>query len=232
LSKIATTIVVSDLSKKIYEKLGYENVVAIPNGIDVSRLQSSHQVHGTMNHELFHIGTIARLSKDKGIDVLIDAVKDLSNIQVSIVGTGPEERSLQLATCPPGQWPDRTGNLPHITITPHIDELASFYTSLDLFVLPSREHDPFGLVAGEAMMMGVPVVVTDACGIASYLTDGENAVVIPAGSTTALQDAIRTLMNKRELLHRIADNGKRAAESQFSMEEMVKRYEKVLRQAL
>jgi glycosyltransferase involved in cell wall biosynthesis len=152
------------------------------------------------------------------VDVLIEAVKNLPDVSLTIVGTGHEERSLHLATC----------NFPHISITSHIDDLASFYRSLDAFVLPSREHDPFGLVAGEAMMLGIPVIVTDACGIAGYLTNGCDAVITPCGSVEALRTAILDMKKAPEKCARMSTIGKRTAEEKFSMENMVKKYEEML----
>ncbi len=218
LSRYATTIVVSELSKKIYEQLGFSNVIAIPNGIDASRLQPNRNQEPRTRNKTFRIGTIARLSNDKGIDLLIDAVKDLSDVQLTIVGTGPAEAALQSAIC----------NLSHVSITPHIDDLASFYTSLDLFVLPSREHDPFGLVAGEAMMLGIPVIVTDACGIAGYLTNQRDAVIVPAGSAANLHRAIEDAHNNPGKYSAIEKEGQCTAQKLFTMEHMVERYEEIL----
>src|SRR3990167_4019251 len=113
---------------------------------------------------------------------------------------------------------------------PHIDDLASFYHSLDLFVLPSREHDPFGLVAGEAMMMGIPTIVTDACGIAGYLQNGRDAVIVPAGSAKDLRNAILDLKNNPEKRALMGAIGKGTAEESFSMERMVRSYEIVLKE--
>lgn len=218
LSRYATTIVVSDLSKMMYERLGFANVVAIPNGIDTSRLTRRNPQPVTHNPKLLRIGTIARLSKDKGVDVLIEAVKDLENVSLNIVGTGSEEATLLSAI----------SNLPHITITAHIDDLAEFYTSLDLFVLSSRDHDPFGLVAGEAMMLGVPVIVTDTCGIAGYLTHEHDALIVPTGSLQELRKAIMHLQHHPEKRSLLATVGKATAEEKFSIEKMVERYEGIL----
>ncbi|MBM3303292.1 MAG: glycosyltransferase family 4 protein, partial [Deltaproteobacteria bacterium] len=108
------------------------------------------------------------------------------------------------------------------------ENLHDFYASLDIFVLPSREHDPFGLVAGEAMLCGIPVIVTDACGIAGYVKSESDAIVVPADDPQALRAAITSLMAhdaKREMIGR---EGRKTAERLFGMEKMVEGYERVI----
>jgi glycosyltransferase involved in cell wall biosynthesis len=167
-----------------------------------------------------YIGTLARLSPEKGVDLLMEAIKDLPDILLTIVGTGPEELALRAACLA----------LPACHIHTKEEYLADFYRSLDLFVLPSREHDPFGLVAGEAMMMGVPVIVTDACGIAGYLQNNWDAVVVPANSSQELRNAIGDLLNDPEKRERMGREGKSTAEELFSMQRMVDEYEQTLTQ--
>lgn len=221
LSRSVTTVVVSELSKKIYVNLGWnpERVIAIPNGIDVSRLKTTSGERRVTSEVIFHIGTIARLTKDKGVDVLIDAVHDLSNVTLTIVGTGPEESSLRACT---------TSRPHNLTITPWTNDLPAFYQSLDCFVLPSREHDPFGLVAGEAMLLGIPTIVTDACGIGGYLTHEKDALVVRAGSREELHNAIARLASDPAFRNTLAKEGQKTAEKLFSMDQMVRRYEELL----
>jgi UDP-glucose:(heptosyl)LPS alpha-1,3-glucosyltransferase len=57
------------------------------------------------------------------------------------------------------------------------DVLPLFHAA-DMLVLASRS-DPFGLVAGEAMAVGIPAVVSDACGAAEAMIDGIHGSVVP-----------------------------------------------------
>ena len=94
LSRLATTITVSDLSRDLYLEMGWdpEKTISIPNGVDVKRFGVMQ--HGPEGHATFHVGCIARLTHDKGVDLLIEAVKDLPNVTLTIVGQGKEERTL------------------------------------------------------------------------------------------------------------------------------------------
>ncbi|MBI1813013.1 glycosyltransferase family 4 protein [Candidatus Peregrinibacteria bacterium] len=232
LSSKATTIVVSALSKKIYLDLGWdpEKIVAIANGIEriancEGQIANDSQL-ATRNSQL-RIGCVARLSPEKGIDILLEAVRDLPDVRLTIVGKGKEEPFLR-------NWGDSI-NLaeqlenPRIELIPTVSALASFYRSCDVIVLPSREHDPFGLVIAEAMSLEIATIVTDACGIAGYLKNGEDALIVPAGSSNALRGAIVKLQNST-LREGIARQGQKTALEKFSAERMIDHYEKIIQQ--
>lgn len=226
-SKRATTITVSELSKRMYEEMGFANVVAIANGVEeVKSEQLTENSRHSDNWKLetgnsrLRLGCIARLSPEKGVDVLIEAVKDLQNVTLTIVGSGPDESHIRhLAN-------QQTSKL--INLIPHIENINDFYPTIDALVLPSRDHDPFGLVAAEAMMRGIPVIVTDQCGIAGYLTDGKDAVIVEAGSVDALREGIERIRNS-EFVIMIGGNGRKTAMEKFSIKRMIDEYEKTFK---
>lgn len=231
LSTLATTIVVSDLSRDLYRKLGWnpQKVISIPNGIDIERFANAQPKTYNLTPNIFRIGCIARLTRDKGVDLLIEAISDLPNIALTIVGTGKEEENIHTlinrANQPFEALNGKTSK--RINLLPTVDP-KNFYHSIDALVLPSREHDPFGLVAAEAMASGVPVIVTDACGIAPCLTNDEDALIVPAGNTLALRNAIKTLQEFSQLRKKLAERGPIIARERFSSERMVREYEKLL----
>ncbi|MFA7681555.1 MAG: glycosyltransferase family 4 protein [Candidatus Peribacteraceae bacterium] len=213
-SEHVTTVAVSELSKNFYIHLGWpeDRIVTIPNGVDPLRF--AHPATISKPNQ-FHIGCVARLTSDKGIDLLISAVRGLPDARLTIVGGGRELERLLCIIEPVND---------QITILKYIDDLGAFYHSLDVLVLPSRDHDPFGLVAAEAMMLGIAVVVTDACGIASYLTNGSSGIVVEAGSASALLEALRRLQKSPEERRSLAQQGKSLALESFTVERMVNNY--------
>lgn len=217
----AMTIVVSELSKKLYLKMGWEeeNVVAIANGIaSPPNPLSFPPTYFPGEGELLRLGCIARLSHEKGVDVLIRAMADLpQNIQLEIIGTGREASSLK-------QLAHRLKVDNRITFTSREKNIADAYARWDAFVLPSRDHDPFGMVAAEAMLAGLPVIVTNQCGIADYLEDGKDAMIVEADSSTALAAGIEKI---GVMSHELRENGQKTAKEKFSVKTMVKRYEDV-----
>ncbi len=219
-SQFATTITVSELSRKILIDLGWDaaKTIAIPNGIDLKRFEG---VQCTEYAGSTILGCVTRLTEDKGVDVLIDAVTDLPEVTVKILGRGREEGYLRKIIT------ERHLN-DRITLMNKAEDLGVFYASLGLLILPSREHDPFGLVAVEAMSLGVPVIVTDACGIADYLTNNENALIVKAGSTEELRTAIRSLIDDPVKREKLAKAGQETVQRDFTVEKMIAQYEAIM----
>lgn len=109
----------------------------------------------------FSVGFVGRMDNGKGLDLLIVALSKLTkgqSIRMICVGDGPERQRL-------GQLADRRlegekvrwlGVLPREQAREHIG-------NLDILVLPSR-YDGWGAVISEALLQGVPVICSDACG--------------------------------------------------------------------
>jgi glycosyltransferase involved in cell wall biosynthesis len=92
-------------------------------------------------------------------------------------------------------------------------ELRNLYGSSQVLVLPSIPtatfREPWGLVVNEAMNQGLPVIATDAVGAAAggLVRDGRNGLVVPAGDSTALADAIRRLLDDAGLRESLGGAG-------------------------
>ena len=94
-------------------------------------------------------------------------------------------------------------------------ELRNLYAASDVLVLPSIPtrtfREPWGLVVNEAMNRGLPVIASDAVGAAAggLVRDGHNGLVVPAGDSAALADAIRRLAADAPLRARLGEPGAR-----------------------
>lgn len=226
-SEGATVVTVSELSRTIYvEQLGFapERVVAIGNGIDPRHLEGEGD-YPRPERTLLHVGTVARLSRDKGVDLLMKAIADLPGVTLDIVPTGEkgsDEPAVRALAAEVNAGGERIRFL-----SPSATGMGAFYQSLDVFVLPSRQHDPCPLAPMEALWMGTPVIMTDVCGTAGYLKNGEEALVVPAGSVPALKDALQKMQNQT-FRQTLAHRGKCAARERFSLEKMVDAYQALL----
>ena len=255
-SHFATIVCVSKLSATIYRTLGFPHVQVIVNGVPAPKdsvkipplppregpgVRASRDVNapddgpevrarggGTQEKNAatmrrLHVGCIARLSREKGIDVLLQAIAPLQDVELTIIGKGPEESALQ-HYIHRHQTHEHHARIRHLR---YVETLDTAYTTMDVVVLPSRTHDPFGLVAAEAMMRGIPVIVTDACGIAASLTDGVDAYIVPAGDAYALRHALERL-RRPTLRASIAQSGAMKAREVFSLATMIRAYSALL----
>ncbi len=226
LSTSAMTVCVSALSRAIYLELGWpaEKTVTIPNGIDVLRF-GADIVRPRRDGGPLRIGCVARLSHDKGVDVLVEAIAGMPDTQLDIVGTGREEAFLRNFAESIARR--EMQEVPRIRIWTSVEDLGELYHSLDCLVLPSREHDPFGLTAAEAMVLGVPTIVTDVCGIAGYLQNGLDALIVPADDAEALRAALER-MRDPALRTRLGKSGSATVCTRFTLEAMTDAYEQLL----
>jgi glycosyltransferase involved in cell wall biosynthesis len=79
-------------------------------------------------------------------------------------------------------------------------EIARAFAAADLFVLPSGQHETWGLVVNEAMNFALPVVVSDKVGCAVDLVrDGDNGFVVVADQVGPLARAIGELVQREDL---------------------------------
>lgn len=131
---------------------------------------------------------VGRLDPSKGLDVLLDAWKGCPSCgSLTLVGDGTLRDHL-------GERIKREG-ITSVSLKGHLDglELGEAYREADVLVLPSLT-DVWGLVVNEAMLTGLPVIVSDVVGaIDDLVEDGGNGVIVPAGNAEALCGAMTSL---------------------------------------
>ena len=124
----------------------------------------------------------------KGFDVLLHAAKQLdANTGIYIVGgeATPEYLTMRQEL--------GLTNVHFLGFKPR-EQLADYYQAADVFTLPTRE-DIWGLVVGEAMAYGLPVVTTDRCVAGLELVeDGVNGYVVPVDDPEALGEKIAAVL--------------------------------------
>ncbi len=85
-------------------------------------------------------------------------------------------------------------------------ELANWYHSADAFLFPSVKEG-WGLVAMEALAVGLPLIASDIPVFREYLVDGETAVLVRPNDHDALAGAMKTLMGDHSMRDRLAAAG-------------------------
>jgi glycosyltransferase involved in cell wall biosynthesis len=174
-------------------------VAVIPNGLDLRRadamlsrglVRERWQVAGGDRV----VGTVARLTPQKGIHDLIDAARLVCNERPQVrfihMGTGPLAQSIARSLS--------AGGLGHrLQLVGHVRDPMSLLAGLDLFVLPSLwEGLPIALL--EAMAAGLPVVATRVAGIDEVIEDGRSGLLVPPADPAALARAITELVDDDE----------------------------------
>ena len=119
-----------------------------------------------------------RLSAEKGADVLVDAAGRAGEVQVRVVGDGPER--------PSGAAP----NVELLGARPHA-EVIELMRSARVVVVPSRWRETFGLVVAEAYACGVPVIASAIGALTELVDDGRTGWLVPPGDPISLAERLR-----------------------------------------
>ena len=187
------------MSQAIADQLDPANVEVVYDSVDADefrpRLAGRFRDRVGIPDDAPLAGAVGRLDTWKGFEVLLDAFElakeqrpDAHLVVAGVPVTGKEQFATDLAT--------HAARLPDLHwIGPRADT-PELFADLDLFVLPSTEPEPFGIVVVEALASGAPVVVTDAGGapeIVARAAPGSGTTVRPADSQ-ALADAIVRLL--------------------------------------
>jgi glycosyltransferase involved in cell wall biosynthesis len=139
--------------------------------------------HPPATGEEFRYLFVGRLIERKGIDVLLEAFRQVRGGELRIVGDGPLRELVESAAA----------HDPRIRLLGYRDgaALANAYREAHLLIVPSL-YEAWGLVVHEGLAHGLPVVVTDQVGAGDDLIDsGTNGYVVRAGSAHALAEAMQ-----------------------------------------
>jgi glycosyltransferase involved in cell wall biosynthesis len=137
------------------------------------------------------VGAVGRLDTWKVFDVLLDAFEraKVRRPELHLVVAGAEVRGKEQFAVGLAARAERMSDVHWLG--PRADT-PDLYADLDVFVLPSTEPEPYGIVVVEALASGTPVVVTDAGGareIVDHAAAGSGTLV-PPRDTGALADAL------------------------------------------
>jgi glycosyltransferase involved in cell wall biosynthesis len=180
-------------------------ISVISNGVDLDKFKnvsydSEFRKRYALPNEkiVFFVG---RLVNEKGVHVLLNAIpkilKSYSNVKFVIAGKGPCLNNLIEIS--------RMLNIQNkVYITGFVSEevLLKLYKCSDIAVFPST-YEPFGIVALEGMVAGIPVVVSDTGGLKEIVAHKEDGMEFYSGNSNSLADCIIELLRDNNLSDRI-----------------------------
>ncbi len=202
-----------------------EQFDVIINGIDVASFASGDGAEVRKAHPRFHrfIGSVGRLSREKGHDILLDAFGKVAekdpDVVLFLVGSGEEESNLRSQA-------DSLGLSGRVVFTGNLPDVRPHLHAIDLFVLPSR-YESQGLAAMEAMSASVPVLASRVGGVPGIIEDGRTGRLFEPGNAGDLAESMVALLGDGKERKRLAENGLKHARETFSMERMIGEYERL-----
>lgn len=212
-------ITCSKWSKKVLEqRFNIENIEVIYNGVDTNFFKpgvyEDFIVQQNYNHNLPRFGTVGRLSKAKGTDLLFKAASELEGI-AEFFAVGPCDKDLidEIRNKNVSNF-NLLGSLPN-------NELPAFYNFIDCFVLPSL-FEAFGITLIEAMSCGRPVIASNVGGIPEIVDNGYNGVLVEPGDYTSLKEAIIRIIEDKTFRVNSGNAARKKAVENFTIERTYK----------
>lgn len=200
-----------------------QTVPASSHGVDVS-----HFAPRAPDQELAHrlgidlvkpvVGFVGRLTHDKGIDTLLEAIKQLASrdLEVQLLVVGPQDE------------PDSDQYLAHLSraagtvvAVGAVDDVRPYFSLMDVHVLPTL-REGFPNVVLEASSMGVVTVTTDATGSVDSVRPGETGLVVPSRNATALAQALEALVRDPATVARYGEAARAWVTRDFQPETVVR----------
>ncbi|MFQ5454088.1 MAG: glycosyltransferase family 4 protein, partial [Candidatus Zixiibacteriota bacterium] len=187
----------------------------------ISKIRKRTRVAVNLNDDDFVVGYIGRLSEEKGIKHLIDAInktlKSKLPVKLLIIGDGPQKGELL-------NYVKGKGVEGIVSLTGFQADIESWIPAFDVFVLPSMtEGTPMVLL--ETMAFGVPVIATRVGGIPQIIKSGSNGILVSPGSADEIKSALYKLYRDENLRIRMGEDGKKTVKEKYSMKEWMSRVE-------
>ena len=162
--------------------------------------------------ERLRVGFLGRLHPKKNLNLVIDAVARLpDHVELVVAGGGPLLEQMQRHSEQRGVQ-ERVEWLGFVSP----DERTRFLEGIDVLVMPSS-FESFGMSAAEAMLDGIPVVVSEQTGIAEIIRRHSAGVVVPP-DVESITAAIKRLDGDRGALLALAVAGREAVHDELSLE--------------
>lgn len=212
-------------------RLSPDKIVSIPTGIDLSVFNPDAvnpaviRREFAINDDTPVIGTVGMIRKMKGHNVFINAVSIIHSYI-------PDAKFLIVGDTPPGskesglkdeliQQIKSLGLENDIFITGYRSDIPAVMASLDVFVLPSIEHEGVPQVISQAMAMGCPVVASNVGAINEQVIPDVTGKLIPPCDPELIAASVIELIKNTEKAKEIGRNGRSLVKRKFNLKGMI-----------
>jgi glycosyltransferase involved in cell wall biosynthesis len=162
---------------------------------------------------------VGRLSKEKGVEQLLDAWKQTEHGEAKLLlaGEGPERAALENKIAA-----EKIGGVEFLGFVAKEDQ-AVMWKRAAFSVVPSIWQEPLGLVVFEAWERGRTVVVSDAGGLADSVEEGVDGLKVPMHDARAWASAMTALLADPTRCGRMAEAGVAKLKRDFTQEGWLRR---------
>lgn len=207
---------------------GFQNEKLIEHGIDKDKCQILPNFYWgkiPINDEYRageYIGYVGRLSKEKGVDLIIDLARKLPHVNFKIAGR--YNKSVE-------EFGDKPLNLEYVGFLNKL-ELDSFYRNCKFVLFPSKCHESFGLSIIEAFAHKKPVVSSDMGASSEIIENGVSGIIFKNNNIQDLKSKVLELLRSSNKIYSMGNKGYEKVIAEYSIEryfnQLINVYESVI----
>ncbi len=216
----ALVVTVSDAIRQQYLAAGLlppERVIALPGGADAEAYRprpADPAVRAALGgSDVPLIGLVSGFRVMKGHQIVVEAAKRLiaagRRVRFAFVGRGARETVIRDVI-------KRAGLEQHVTIPGWAPDVPAVMSALDVGLYAPLESDGMSRVLFEYLAAGRPIVAARTGVVPEVLTDGNQALLVPAGDAPALAEAVARLLDDAELAARLGKAARRRLVEHYS----------------
>lgn len=171
----------------------------LPNFVDLEQFQPCYESQGYAVH-------YGRLVKEKGVMTLLEAMKNVSGLQLYIAGTGDAEAEMK-------QFVSENG-LKNVVMLGHLSpgELIPLVQKAAFSIVPSEWYENYSMSVIESLACATPVIGAAIGGIPEQVIDGRNGLLFEMGNPAALAAKIRRLCDDPDLVRAMGHKAREMVE--------------------
>ncbi|MCR4439435.1 MAG: glycosyltransferase family 4 protein [bacterium] len=194
-----------------------DKVIWLPYTIPIDEYVPSYQAGSYFTY-------VGRLSREKGVELLVEAMEDIPEAELYVCGTGRLEEPLKRFVAARG--------LRNVRFLGHLasEQLRAVMRGSMFTVVPSIVYDNSPLAVYESFALGKPVVGAHIGGIPELIEPGQDGVLFEPNNRGDMVRAIRALLAERSKLEAMGRKARAKAERWFAPEEHLRRLMVVYRQ--
>lgn len=226
-------LIAAPLASRIICVSEHDRQIGINAGMNPQKLLTVHNGRPEISKELLaepssnnpvSIVMVARFDQQKDHETLLRAVKNFPEIQLNLIGDGPQLEEVQHLV-------QKLNLTDRANFLGFCSDVTPYLAKANIFALISH-WEGFPRTIIEAMRAGLPIVATDVGGVREAVVDGVTGFCVPSKDIRSLQDRLSKLITSSQLRQEMGRAGRKRYEKEFTFQSMFEKtfqvYETIL----
>lgn len=215
-------------------RLNPDSVISIPTGVDESLFRSNAALERQAEKicanfprkdHLMNVVMVSTLRSWKGHKYAIEALANLPDIRLLVVGDGPQELSLKRLV-------EKSGVSDRVEFFGFQSDVRPYLLASDIFLQPSYANEGVSQSLLQAAAMGLPVVASNIGGLNEVIVHYQTGMLVEPKSFESIKNALQELRDSPDLRDRLAKAGQAYVLEHCTAQKMSDRMAEVIRSAV